>query len=99
MVASYIALYYYAALTNYWAQQGLPPLDKFEETSNYSKAVKRIVDSSYNDFIYLADVLNNIDPGLIQNCSTFHLLQEVADIWEPLIMDSTEAYAKRESNE
>ena len=96
LVVCYVALYYYTGLANYWVQQGLPPIEKFEENPEYSKLVKQLVDMSYTDFSSMTELLQQIDATWVEKTGMAHLLEEAIEVWRPRVMDSTTAYAHRE---
>lgn len=96
LVSSYVALYYYTGLTNYWAQLSLPPLEHYDDNPDFSSLVKNIVDTSYKDFFMIENILNKIDTGVVETCSTAYLIEDAIKVWRPRVMDSTESYAQRE---
>jgi hypothetical protein len=61
LIASYIAIYYYAAQTNYWSQLFMPDVDRFDGTNEFHALTKRVVDGSHQDFQNIAHILGKVD--------------------------------------
>ncbi len=93
-----LALYYYIALTNSWAQLELPPISKYDENKDFSELVKKVVDMSYKDFFIMKDHIDTIPPDVLNECSNTHLLNEIDELWSSYIKDSTEVFVMNAKN-
>jgi hypothetical protein len=71
LVACYIMLYYYSGLTNAAAQSTLPTKEMFETSPSEYAAIKRLVDMSASDFIYMKNIVNKVHPSRI-TASIYH---------------------------
>jgi len=94
-VSGYCALYYYTAISNYWAQFWLPPLEQFDDDSSYSEFIKTAVDQSYKDFLLLAGILEKVDPSLLASSPLKHLVDIARDEYRLLVKDTAGVYAAR----
>lgn len=94
-VSTYCALYYYTAIANYWAQFSLPPLEDFDDNPDLSQFVKEAVDSSYKDFITIAQILQRVDQSVLEASPLKHLVDKTVSQYKNLAADSTMVYAKR----
>ncbi len=99
IVTSYIALYYYSAVANVWAQFSLPPLNKYDDNPDYSALVSRVVDGSAADFQHMAKLLASLDQAEVQSNSLKHLLDEAMDLYRDRVATTTQVYAKRAEDE
>ncbi len=88
LVDAYIGLYYYTALTNVTTQALLPGPESYDETDEYHRTMRRIVDSSATDFDHMARTLNGADPVRLAASRLAHLLAEARDLWRPLIRNT-----------
>jgi hypothetical protein len=84
-IESYIAAYYYAALTNLLCQVSLPPTQQVENND----VVRAVIDASYDDFYILDSSLGALDPNEIQASPNSHLYQEVRDAWRHWVKNWT----------
>ena len=94
IVTAYCALYYYTAISNYWAQWALPALEDFD-ANPLSQFIKDVVDNSYKDFNYIAATIGRIEPTLLTTSPLKHLFDKVETEYKQFIVDSTTAYARR----
>lgn len=77
----YIALYFYTAHTNYWAQSYFPKASEFDESNNFHQLVRRIIDMSHADFMVIAGILAKFDQTKLNQNTIVHLLNETKDFW------------------
>ena len=94
-ITCYIAIYYYSALTNYWSQGYLPPLDQFDEQNRNHVRARRAVDSSANDFVRLGEILKKATPEQLQASPIVGLLNETQQKWRPFVRTSQQIFAAR----
>lgn len=94
LVSSYLALYYYAGLTNIATQFYLPKLDELEP----GNTLKNIVDRSHADFVYLENLIASLDQSLVQNSQLLNLYNEGLQM-KGLVKDSTMVYQERAGGE
>jgi hypothetical protein len=57
----YIAIYYYTALTNFWAQTNVPEASAFDEANEFHQLTRRVVDGSFQDFGNMERLLGQCD--------------------------------------
>jgi hypothetical protein len=98
LLACYVALYYYTALANFWAQFHLPEKSDFDVTSEYHSLVKRIVDGSEADFQHMAAALSKADQHRIERATNAAIKRETQELWRHHVKTATEVYAEREAN-
>jgi hypothetical protein len=96
LVNCHIVLYYYTALTNFWAQAMLPNLEDFDETNNFHALTKRSVDGSETDFTMVANILKDYAPDVLQASPFAHLLNEAQTVWRTTVQDSAGAWVRRQ---
>ena len=94
-ITCYISIYYYSALTNYWAQGYLPPLDQFDEQNKSHVLARRAVDSSARDFSILAEILNKVTSEQLQASPMVNLLNEAQQTWRPFVRTSQQVFTDR----
>lgn len=95
LISSYVAIFYYAGVSNIANQYHLPV--QIENLSN-ADGIKKIVDQSYADYIYLKGILEGIDQQSIAQSSLNHLyIQALA--WEPHIIDTATVYSRRSTDQ
>lgn len=88
LIKSYIAAYYYAALTNVSFQLYLLPIEQVEGNN----IVRSLIDESYKDFYLLDNWFATLDPAELQTNPNLHLYQEARNGWKPWVKDSTMVY-------
>ena len=93
---SYIAMYFYIAQTNYWAQFYLPSAADFDSGKEFDNLVKRIVDMSDADFTYIAGILGKCNQDRLYRNPLAHLLTETKDTWKNRVRSTAEAFVARE---
>ncbi len=96
LISCYIAIYYYAALTNIEGQVILPPDISDLETDGLT--IKGIVDSSNVDFLHLESVLRAIDARKLKNNPSHHLFLEAVEM-KQYVRDTASAYSAKYSEE
>ena len=92
IVTLHIALYFYTAQTNYWAQYYLPRLNEFEEQNSFHSFVKWVIDWSKNDYNVVANFLDNTDKEVLDHDPLVHLLKETDERWRHSVKSSAEAF-------
>lgn len=95
LISCYIGIYYYAALTNFWAQFYLPALGELDQQNEFHVLVQRAVDQSAADFTAMAQVLSRVDQQKLQQNPLSHLLNEAITQWRDRVRTSTQVYAAR----
>ena len=71
--------YYYAAYANYFSQASLPSPESYDETNDYHRLVRQLLDLSSADFRIAANVLEqwfSDEPSFIQNHRLTFLITE-----------------------
>lgn len=96
LVNCYIGLYYYSALTNFWAQVSLPTIENYDETNNFQAATRRIVDSSCADFAAMAGILERTDQALLDASQLAHLLTEARDVWRTMVRNAADVWLEQQ---
>jgi len=94
IISCYIALQYYAAQANVFAQLSLPAFSEFNETNENHRFIRQIVDQSAGDVRYLETLISNIDSSEINQNSLYHLRKSYNDFWSNHLKDSLEFYAQ-----
>lgn len=61
LITCYIVMYYYMALTNFWAAGYLPDAAEFDDKNDFQQMTRRIVDGSCQDFGHMAKLLGSMD--------------------------------------
>jgi hypothetical protein len=96
LVSCHIALYYYTALANFWAQGMLPNVEDFDEKNNFHALTKRSVDGSQTDFAMMAQILEGYAPSVLQASPFASLLTEAQTVWRTTVQDSATAWVRRQ---
>lgn len=99
LVNCYIGIYFYSALTNYWSQFYLPPAATFDENNEFHQLVSRVIDLSYHDAIYMADLIAKCDASRIRNSSLNHLLEATVTHWVPHLRTSAQVFVAAAHNQ
>jgi hypothetical protein len=95
IVNCYIIIYYYAALSNYWAQFMLPDINDFNEADQFHVLVKNSIDSSAADFNHFANLLGKLDPARLEAAALHPLLEETRDLWRMGVRGVAETFLRR----
>jgi len=96
LISSYIAIYFYTAQTNYWAQFYLPEAANFDATNEFHRLVQRMVDTSYTDFTHIATVLAGVDQSRLEANPLAHLLRETKDSWRLRVRSTADVFVATE---
>jgi len=96
IITSYIALYFYTAQTNFWAQNYLPSLSEFDDDNTLHTSLRRIVDMSNSDFEKIAQILSTVDVSRLESNPLMSLLIETRDEWKDFVHSPLEVYSIRE---
>lgn len=96
LISSYIAIYYYAAITNIEGQALLP--SDIADLETDGATIKGIVDSSNNDFLHLKGVLSGINERKLKASPLYHLFLEAVDM-KPHVRDTANSYSAKYSEE
>lgn len=99
LVNCYIGLYYYTALTNFWAQVNLPAIEEFDETNNLHAVAKRVVDTSDADFVAIAAILTRTDQDLLNASGLAHLLVEARDVWRMTVRNAADVWLQQQQRQ
>jgi hypothetical protein len=95
LITCYIAIYYYCALTNFWAQHYLPNASDFDEQNEFHQQVRRIVDTSATDFSHLARILSEVEHAQLAANPLANLLVEARDEWRTSVRTAAEVFVAR----
>jgi hypothetical protein len=95
LLICYICIYYYSALTNYWAQLQLPSASEFRPNEAFHMLVARVLDGSNADFNHIAKVLGQVDQHRLTKVSNINILNETRDLWRHHVRSTNELYAAR----
>ena len=96
LVSAYIALYFYTAQTNYWAQFYLPDAAGYDATSEFHRLIQRMVDTSAADFTHMATLLAKIDQTRLEGNPLAHMLQETKDFWRYRVRTTADVFVAAE---
>jgi len=99
LVSCYIAVYWYAAMSNVATQALLPSKDEFDLANDSHVLVQRLIDGSAQDYAHMADVLNGLDPQLLQGSPLKHLLDDAVDVYSPHVATSAEKFAAADADD
>ncbi len=91
-VSHLIAIHFYAAVANYWAQWYLPALSQFDESQQLHSLAKRVVDDSANDFEWASSQLSNCDQASVESSSAAAYYTETKGSWQQHVKNSTEVW-------
>ena len=95
IVDAYLALYYYAALTNVVAQALLPEEADFDLENAAHTTVQGIADRAAADFNHVAQLLNQVDRDRVNRSTLKHLLDEALASWQPHVQFTSQAFEAR----
>jgi uncharacterized protein YoxC len=95
----YIIVYYYSALTNYWAQVSLPDFEDFDSTDDLHQLIMRVIDGSCNDFQFFAQLLGKADQERLNKNGASAVLNETKDIWRHEVKNTSAAFISRSTRE
>ena len=99
LVSCYVALYFYTAQTNFWSHINLPNASDFDPDDYVNSTCKRIVDMSATDFVAMANILAKLDQNELSSSALNHLLEETKSTWRDLVLNSSQVYEQRASQE
>jgi hypothetical protein len=88
IIQSYIAAYYYAALTNVSFQFYVAPM---EQKADFAK----IIDQSYKDFCLLDNWFATVEPNELLTNPHLRLYEEARHKWKRYVKDSAMVYSER----
>ncbi len=91
---AYVAIWYYAAMTNVWASCGLPYPEDFDQEKH--SLIKRIIDQSAADFKYMDKLVKGLNQSEIQSkdFQYAHFYYEVTQFLFSRIGDTSEQFAR-----
>jgi hypothetical protein len=95
LVITYIALWHYSATTNVWASFSLPPVQEFIDTVPYHALVKKVIDRSAADFNLMSSLVAQLTDTQIDASTIRHFYEEVKDIYQPLVGDTAQHFARQ----
>ena len=90
IIACYIAIQYYAAQANVFAQNSLPPISEFNESNEMHKFLRQTVDQSAADVKYLESLINAIPESDLKKNFLNHLRESYQNFWSNHVKDSFE---------
>lgn len=96
--SSYIALYFYTAQTNYWAQFYLPSVTEFDSNDEFQNLIKRMVDLSNADFEHIAGILAKCDQQKLETSPLVHLLKETKEFWRHRVRSTADVFVSQQQN-
>ena len=96
LISCYIGLYYYAAVTNYWAQQFLPGAADYDDANEYHKLARKVVDQSASDFNAMAAILTQLYRGILAQNPLVHILEEAKGLWRDSVRSAADVFLARE---
>jgi len=99
LLTCYIAIYYYAAITNFWSQLYLPAAADFDDTNEFHMLTKRAVDMSAVDFTYMAGILAKCDQRALAVSPLAHLPAEAKDQWRHSVRPAADVFIAREKGD
>ncbi|MBM9547798.1 hypothetical protein JWG40_12265 [Leptospira sp. 201903074] len=85
LVSCYIGLLFYSGQTNYWSQGYMPKIEEFIESDPFHNSIKKIIDTSYSDYFFILNILNQIDQSYIDGNALQGLYRESIDTIQPSI--------------
>ena len=96
IITLYIVLYFYTAQTNYWAQFYLPSPGDFDVNDQFHQLVRRMVDSSCDDFGHVAKFFSTVEPGKLNSNSLVNLLNETKNNWRDSVKSTADIFIQKE---
>ena len=95
-ISGYCALYYYTAVTNFWAQLSLPAAkEDLDPDSQSGQFIRASVDQSFNVFTAMARILDQTDQTLLAANPLRHLADRARDHYRNIFGDVETVYARR----
>jgi hypothetical protein len=95
LISGYIAIYFYSAQTNYWAQGYLPKFEHYQDNNELHILTKRMIDVSNTDFIFMQGVIKKIDRNMLTNNPLFHLLEETENLFKSNIRSVSDIFLEK----
>lgn len=96
LVNTYIGLHYYSAVANVALQTHLPAASEYDETNPGHVALRRLIDSTANDFSFMANSINAMERPRVDTSRLAHLLQETNRDWAPLVRNADGVFRNRD---
>ena len=99
LTSCYIVIYYYVGISNVLGQSLLPddPGEFDADDEGYALA-QRVIDGSANDFAYMANLLQQVEPERLAASPYKHLLDEGVDVWRPQVRTTKQALRARKKS-
>jgi hypothetical protein len=95
VIYGYIAMYYYTALTNFWAQANLPDASTFDPNSEFHQLMRRSIDGSCQDFRHIEQLLGQLDRQRLERNSAYPKYLETRDMWHQFVRSFADALVQR----
>jgi hypothetical protein len=95
LITCYIAMYYYSALTNFWAAGCLPDIADFDDKNDFHQLTRRIIEGSCQDFQHMANILEKIETSRLERSPSYRLLEETRDLWRHHVRSVSDLWAQR----
>jgi len=95
LISTYILLHYYAAQTNFFAQDKLPKPSEFSTNKSlelHYKHVKKVIDSSLEVFQNTGNWLSYQDPILLEGHELSIYYNETIDYWSKQVRSTSDAF-------
>ena len=99
LTSSYIAIYYYTALTNFWTQSYLPNAREFDSENEIHVLVRRLVDGSHADFVHMTGVLAGLDQSRIHANTLQNLVSETQEFWRHHVRSTADVFVQKEQDQ
>lgn len=93
-----IGTFHYCTISNYYAFMSLPPIEKFDETNNFHKRTKEMLDLTFNDVKFIKNQfeLLKVTEDEIKISGLENLYNDTVNTWEGLVKDSSGAFIQIE---
>lgn len=95
LISCYIAMYYYAALTNFWAAGYLPDVAEADDKNEFQMMTRRIIDGSCQDFNNIAKLLGTLDQQRLERNPSVGILVETRDLWRHHVRSVSQLWMQR----
>ena len=96
LLISYLIMYFYTAQTNYWSKHYLPKASDFSKEDEYHLLVRRIVDTSAEDFKHVKNILSQVPQEDIKRSPVYNWYLETEQKWSNRVQSSTEIFSEKE---
>ena len=94
-----ISIYFYSAQTNYWSQKFLPLISEFDENNPNHTLIKRIIDTSHQDFQTIHQALLKTNQDELSKCKIYNIYLETKNDLAPYVHSVSEIFVLREKKE